>query len=57
MRGHLIHNVVHIVGTIMVKARICALSRENNLGGMRRGLNPLRFVPSEQITQERSTGV
>ena len=44
MRGELILYVIHIRGTRIIEAGIDGLSRGNNLGGMRRVLNPLQFV-------------
>ena len=45
MKGELIWHIVHIVGTITIKAGINGISRGNNLGGMMRGLEPPQFVP------------
>ena len=44
MRGYLILHVVNTVGTIIIEAGIDGISRGNNMGGMMRGLNPLKFV-------------
>ena len=44
MRGELILHVIHIAGTRMVGVGIYGLSRDNNLGGIMRGMNPLHFV-------------
>ena len=52
MREYLIHNVVHILGTIMIEAGIDGISRGNNLVGMMRGLNPLYFVTLYQRAEE-----
>ena len=57
MREYLIHNVVHILGTIMIEAGIDGISRGNNLVGMMRVLNQLQFVPLDQRAEEGSTGV
>ena len=57
MRGYLIHNLVHIVGTIIIESGIDGISRGNNLVGMMRGLNPLHFVSLDQIAEEGSTGL
>ena len=45
MKGELILHVVHIVGTRMIDPGIDGLSRGNNLGGIMRGLEPLKFLP------------
>ena len=41
----------------MIEAVIDGLSRGNNMGGMTRGLNPLKFVPLDEGADEISTGV
>ena len=43
MKGDLILYVVYIVGTGMTQSVIDILSRRNNLGGMMRGANQLKF--------------
>ena len=45
MKGGLILDVIHIVGTKMIEAGIDGLSRRNNLGGMTKGMNHLHFFP------------
>ena len=57
MRGYVILYVVHIVGTRMIESVINGISRENNMGGMMIGLNPLHFVMLDQGAEEISTGV
>ena len=57
MQGGLILRVVHIAGTRMIESVIDRLSRKNNLGGITRGINPLHFFLSDQVTVEISTGV
>ena len=45
MKGVLIVHVIHIAEKRMIEAGIDGLSRENNLGGTIRGVNPLKSVP------------
>ena len=45
MKGDLILHIVHIAVTQMIEVVIDSLSKGKNLGGMVRGLNPLKFVP------------
>ena len=54
MRGDLIFYVVHIVGTRMIEVGINELSRENNLGGMMRGVNSLKYVSLDEGSVVRS---
>ena len=57
MRGYLILRVVHIVGTIVIESVIDGISRGNNMEGIIRGLNPLKFAPLYQGGEDISTGV
>ena len=45
------------MGTGITEAVIDVLSRENNMGGMMRGLNPLQFFPLYRGVKEISTGL
>ena len=45
IRENLILHVVHISGMRIIEAVVDGLSRENNLGGVKRELNPLQFFP------------
>ena len=56
MRGYLILYVVHIVGTRMIEPVINGISRENHMGGMMIGLNPLHFVTLYQGAEEYQMG-
>ena len=54
MRGELILHMIQIAGTSIIEAGIDGLSRGDNLGGMKRRLNPLQFVPLYQGALIRS---
>ena len=43
MRGELISHVIHIAGTQIIESGMEGLSRGDNLGDMKRGLNPFQF--------------
>ena len=45
MEGILILHVVHISRTRMIEADIYGLYRGNNLGGIIKGIYPLKFIP------------
>ena len=54
MRGNLILHVVHISGTRIIEADIDGLSRGNNLGGMIRGVKPLKIFLADKREVEGS---
>ena len=54
MKGGLILDVIHIVGTKMIKAGIDGLSWRNNLGGMTKGMNHLQFFLLDQVAAAKS---
>ena len=49
MRGYFILHVIHIARTRIIEACIDGISREDNLGGMMRGLNPLQLIMLDQV--------
>ena len=57
MKGCLILHVKHIAVTITIGGGFDGLSRGNNLGGMVRGVKPLKLVPVDEGAVEISPGL
>ena len=57
MGGDLILHVFHITGTRMTKSGIDGILRGNNMGGMVRGVSPLKCIPLDKGVMEILTGV
>ena len=57
MKGSIIIHMVYTTGTIMIRDGIYELWIGNNLGGMIRGFNPLKFSPMDVGVVDISPGL